>query len=127
MAKMPCEYIEALWGKVVKDELHICAFMPIKHTAKPTEISYKEYDYSDHEDEAIEHRLEMIGSIHTHPQCLDEIFSETDLRGVQDEPDIIMGICSITQEMCKGKMRKSCCIAYWPCPRPMKVIYTTRG
>lgn len=121
----PNEMMETIWGRVVGDTLHIHAFMPIKHKGKPTILTYKDYDLSDQEDEAAEEKLELLGTIHTHPNVLEEIFSEEDLRGVQDEPDIIMGICAITQEISKGKKRRNCRIAYWPCPHPMQVTYTT--
>lgn len=121
IASMPNEHLESLWGKIRGDKIYIHVFMPINHKGRPTELTYEEEDLDSQEDEAPEHNLALIGTIHTHPHCLDAVFSETDMREVQETQDIVMAICSITQD---GKSRKSCEIVYWPAPRPMKVIYT---
>jgi proteasome lid subunit RPN8/RPN11 len=112
--------METLWGKVKGDALHIHAFMPIKHKGFPARLRYEDYDLDDNEEEALEHKLELLGTIHTHPNCLDCIFSETDMREVQEAQDIVMAVCAITQD---GKGRRSCQITYWPAPRPMITVY----
>lgn len=120
----PLEMMECLWGKIRGDVLHIHAFMPIKHKGKPAELTYEDHDLEDHEDEAVERaNLTFLGSVHTHPHCLDSIFSDQDFRDVQDKTDIVMAICAITREINKGKTRRRCEIVYWPAPRPMKVLY----
>lgn len=119
----PLEHMECLWGKIRGDKLHIHAFMPIKHKGKAAELTYEDHDLEDHEEEAIESGYSLLGSIHTHPHCLDSIFSEQDFRDVQDKTDIVVAICAITREINNGKTRRRCEIVYWPAPRPMKVLY----
>lgn len=119
----PLEYMETLWGRILGTEVHIHAFMDIKHKGRYTFLTYEEEDLDNQEDEAAEHRLELLGTIHSHPDHLETIFSEGDLREVQESQDTVMGICAITQEYVKGKLRRSTDIAYWPAPRPLKICY----
>ncbi len=122
----PNEMMETLWGRVVGDTLYIHLFMPIEHKGNPTTVAYAEHDLTDQEDEAEEHKLELLGTIHSHPDCLDALFSYGDLQDIQDKTDLIMGICAVTQEFSQGKKRRNCEIAYWPCPHPMRVTYSTK-
>lgn len=119
----PKEMMECLYGRIKGTSIHIHAFMPIKHKGKPAELTYEDHDLEDHEEEAKDSNLEMIGTIHSHPHCLDSIYSEQDFRDIQDKSDIVMAICAITREINKGRTRRNCEIVYWPAPRPMKVLY----
>lgn len=123
LARMPKEYMEVLYGRIKGYKLHIHAFMPIEHKGKPAALDYEDHDLEDHEGEAVDEHLELLGSIHSHPHCLDSIYSEQDFRDVQDKTDIVIAICAITQEMKNGRMHRRCQITYWPAPRPMKVVY----
>lgn len=126
IAQYPNEMIEALWGKFVGDEIHIYAFMGVRaRYASPVIVSYEEEDLDCHEDESREYGLELVGTIHTHPNHLDGIFSEGDLREVQESQDVVMGICTIVPENIRrksgtGTIRRTK-ITYWPAPRPIKV------
>lgn len=124
IAKYPNEMMEALWGRYVGDEVHIFAFMgvPAKY-ASPTQVQYEEEDLDSHEDEAKEYNLELLGTIHTHPNHLDDIFSEGDTREVQESQDAVMGICVITKEMRRDRCISKTKITYWPAPRPLRVQY----
>ena len=116
----PKEMMEAIWGHVIGTTLHVHAFVPVEHKGRPTWLTYEEEELDDSEDDARDCKLELLGTIHTHPNCLDGIFSETDLREVQTAQDTVMGICAITQD---AKGRRSCEIVYWPTPRPMRKFY----
>lgn len=125
----PREYMETLWGRARGNTLYIYCFMPIRHTSTPDRdycpaaIWYEDEDLEDQHEEAPDHRLECLGTIHSHPDRIDSIFSEGDLREVQDKADCLMGICAITQQVSRGRTRKVCQIEYWPSPRPMEIVY----
>lgn len=123
LARMPNEYMEALWGKVVARAVHIHAFMPIKHTGKPNSIDYEDYDLESHEDESREVNLKFLGTVHTHPEPSSSEFSVEDLRSVQDSSDIVIAICLVKKKQKNGREQRRCEIVYWPAPRPMKVVY----
>lgn len=119
----PSEYIETLWGYVDGDTLNICVFMPIKHTAAPAWVDYDEEEFDHQEEEAAEYKLELLGTIHTHPDRTETHFSETDLVSAQDTQECVLGICAIEEEKREGKKRRVCRIAYWPTPRPLRITY----
>jgi proteasome lid subunit RPN8/RPN11 len=124
LRRYPLEYIESVWGRIIGTTAYIHAFMPLDHEATPDAINYDDADLWDQHDEAREEGLTVLGSIHTHPDRDDAIFSETDLREhVIDPHDRVMGICAIE---CKGKRRKLH-IAYWPGVLPCPVIYTGKA
>lgn len=120
----PKEYIETLWGYIRDGVAYVCVFMPLKHTSTPHYVDYDHIDLRSQHREAQEYELEVLGSIHTHPDRDDAIFSENDLRELQeqDNPEKIMAICAIE----KGKRRKLR-ISYWPGVLPMQVEYTNWG
>jgi proteasome lid subunit RPN8/RPN11 len=119
----PNEYMEGLWGYIRGSVIYVCAFVPMEHKGYYQHLTYKDEVLDDHEDEAREHNLEYLGTIHTHPDLLETLFSEHDLREVQNTQDAVMAICAITQEINKGKTRRVCDIAYWPAVRPFTVTY----
>ena len=125
LRKMPLEYIEALIGYVQDGVAHVCLFIPFEHTATSRYIYYDEDAYEDCNDEAKEHHLVHIGSVHSHPRCKDAMFSEEDLADSSgDTRDLIMGVCAIEVRHKAGKTRRRCRIAYWPGVPPLKVDYT---
>jgi proteasome lid subunit RPN8/RPN11 len=125
----PVEYMETLWGRVRGGAIYVYVFMPIEHTGeawkkdRPAALWYEDEDLDEQQEEAREHRLECLGTIHSHPDNLDSIFSEGDLREIQGTTDCLMGICAITRQVSKGRTRKVCQVEYWPSPRPMEVVY----
>ncbi len=118
---MPNEHIEALWGYVHDGIAYVCVFMPVKHEGSPEELTYDPAELLTQKRDAHAYRMEVLGSIHTHPDRDETIFSEGDLRELQTYPEMIMAICAI--ELVEGKRRK-CHIAYWPGIKPLKVGYT---
>ncbi len=124
ISKMPNECIEALYGKIKGNEIRIYAFMPIEHTATKNSIYYDDEIYDESEQDAADIGLQYFGSVHSHPECSDCRFSETDLMTIQETQDIVMGICSILSSEKEGKKRHKTKVEYWPAPRPFKVIYS---
>jgi proteasome lid subunit RPN8/RPN11 len=121
LRRYPLEYIETLWGRIEGTTAYVHAFMPLKHSATPDQIDYDDADLWDQHDEARDEQLTVLGSIHTHPDRDEAIFSEGDLREhIIDPHDRVMGICAIE---CKGKRRK-CRVIYWPGVLPCLVTYT---
>lgn len=129
----PMEYIEALWGFIRKDVLYVCVFMPMEQNVdnegtpikpKNNSVSYAEDELDSHEDEAKEHRLTLLGTVHTHPDCSLTHFSEGDLLDQLDSQETVFGICAIEtiETKSKGKKcRRQCKIAYWPSIRPLHI------
>ena len=105
----PFETIEALWGKTRGDILYICAFVKMnidKRTLRTLNYDDQELDF--HEEDAAEAGLKLIGTIHSHPNADDTIFSEQDLRDSQESNELVMGICAIINpEKGKKGRRKS--------------------
>jgi proteasome lid subunit RPN8/RPN11 len=128
LRRLPNEYLETLWGYVRGTTAYVCVFMPLEHKARPQSLEYNDCDWEHDADEAREHNLHLIGSIHSHPRREDTVFSETDARGVFDTSEIIMGICSIENPTkANGLTRRKCRVDYYPCPRPLDVKYSNWG
>jgi len=119
----PLEHMEALWGEIRGDTLYICAFIPMDFTQSMKTLSYDDQELDDHEDDAKEAGYSFLGTIHTHPNCKDTRFGDTDLEHSQDSQEMVMGICAI-EVLNEGKKtkRKVCRIAYWPTVRPLQVV-----
>ena len=119
----PYEHIEALWGRIRGDTLHICAFVQMEHKATTKDIDYTDDELDNHEDDAREAGYELLGTIHSHPDCDDDRFGDTDLEMSQESQEIVMGILAIETKT-KGKKlrRRRTRIAYWPTVRPLKVV-----
>src|SRR5271166_4200737 len=97
----PKERIEALWGYVRGDTAYICAFMRCELKSQSSMmIKTVDDDLDNHEDDAAETvivdsvtgqriKLELLGTIHTHPDCDDAVLSEHDIRDCQNaqEPE----------------------------------------
>lgn len=118
---MPYEYVEALWGYIQGDVVHICKFVPIKHRSGLTWLEYQNEEVEQQKIAAREVGLQVLGSIHTHPDRNETIFSEHDLRDIQENPEPIMAICAI--EVRPGR-RSVLRISYWPGVHPISVYYT---
>jgi len=123
--RLPHEYQENLWGRQRGNIIYVHAFVPITQTATPTAIYYDDDEMHESAEDAKEHRLVMLGSIHSHPDRHETLFSEGDLRQHLLDPDIIMGICAI-EDVWKGDtlVRRRCHVAYWPGVLPMSLEYT---
>lgn len=128
LACYPYEHIEALWGYVRGEVLYIVAFMAMEHKVSIKHIYYTDQELDDHEDDAREAGLEFLGTIHTHPDCNDNRFGDTDLEMSQDSQECVMGICAIETKRKNPKTKKvkklprrRTLVAYWPTVRPLVV------
>jgi hypothetical protein len=125
----PFEHMEALWGQVRGEVLYVCAFIRLEHQVSIRTIRYDELELDEHEDDAREAGLEFLGTIHSHTNCEDDRFGDTDLANVQESQETIQGICAIQTKVkdektkkLKPLSRRRCRIAYWPTVRPLEVV-----
>jgi proteasome lid subunit RPN8/RPN11 len=123
LRRFPLEYIEALWGYIRGNTLYICAFVSMNHRASKRAIWYEDQELDEHEEDAAEAGYGLLGTIHTHPNCSDARFGDTDLEQSQDTQELVLGICAIQIITVGRKERKKCLLAYWPVVRPMLVIH----
>jgi proteasome lid subunit RPN8/RPN11 len=123
LRRFPLEYIEALWGQIRGDILYICAFVRMEvDKATIKSLYYDEQELDFHVEDAKEAGLQFLGTIHSHPNCEDTRFGDTDLENVQDSGEIVMGIAAI-QRIGEGrKKRKRCILEYWPVVHPLITI-----
>ena len=119
LSRYPREYLEALWGKLHGDTLYIVAFVKAEHKGTRHSCEYHEQELDFHEEDAAEHGLHFLGTIHSHPNAADTRFGDCDLEDCQDNQEAIMGIAAI-EKLPNGK--KKCRISYWPAPRPLETV-----
>jgi proteasome lid subunit RPN8/RPN11 len=116
---MPDEYIETLYGYVDGSTAYICAFVDCEHEGTPAQVTYDDDELDSHEHHARKNGLELLGTIHSHPDREDPLYSHADARDCFDKKkESLFGICAIS---ITGKRRK-CNIAYWPAVQPLPVI-----
>jgi proteasome lid subunit RPN8/RPN11 len=121
---LPNEYLETMYGFIKDDEVYICAFMEFEHESSPVDISYDDDDLVRDQNHAQANGLTMLGTIHTHPDREDALYSESDARSCwETKQEIVFGICAISN---KGKRRK-CHVAYWPGVEPLPVTYVNHS
>jgi proteasome lid subunit RPN8/RPN11 len=120
LRRYPLEYVEALWGHVRGDVLYVCVFMPLTHKATTcaiVDLEEFENELDDHEDQAPEHKQELLGTIHTHPDSL-SVPSQFDTESTFSTQEAVMGICSIDR---KSSARTKTSVTYWPRYNPLEV------
>jgi proteasome lid subunit RPN8/RPN11 len=121
LSALPNEHMETLWGNVTGHVANIHVFMPLQHSSTPESVTYNDTEIAAQRREARKYDLEYLGSIHTHPDRNEVLFSEPDLRELQKNYEAIMGICAI-ENLPSGRRRLR--IAYWPGVLPFQVEYT---
>lgn len=128
----PKELIEALWGYVRGDTAYICAFVKCEiEKSTPSSVKTSATELDDHEDDAHDAevfdtvsgqriKLELLGTIHTHPDCDDAVLSEHDIRDSLNTQESMMAVCAI-QLPKEGKKQRKTVLQYWPALRPLSV------
>ncbi len=101
LRRYPREYMETIWGRVRGGEAYIYAFHPIKHEGDKERITYEPVEIEEQRDEeAPLEKMELLGTIHTHPDSGIEP-SQSDWETARVDGDMIIGICQIG--MSKGR------------------------
>ena len=134
LRRNPKEYAEALWGYVRGDTAYICAFLKCDFKDPTTSSIYIPPEELDaHEDDANDTtiidkvdgqkmKLELLGTIHTHPDREFAVVSDFDIWDQLDSQESIQGVCAI--EIKNKNTKKERCITrieYWPAVRPLSV------
>jgi len=119
LRRYPKEYLESLWGEKRGDILYVVAFVKTEHKGTRKQCEYDEQELDFHEEDAAEHGLHFLGTIHSHPNVSDTRFGDCDLEDCQDNQEAIMGIAAV-ERLPNG--RKKCRLAYWPAPRPIPTV-----
>src|SRR5271154_903650 len=99
LKRYPKELMEMIWGKVTSQGVDIFAFHPVEHKPSKLSCEYTSHTESDIEaqrdEEAPSFNLEVLGTIHSHPDCSDASPSEADWELTVIDKEIISGICLI--------------------------------
>jgi proteasome lid subunit RPN8/RPN11 len=120
LSHMPNEYMEVMYGYVEDDTLVVCAFVDIDHEGTPKSIAYDQEEIDRQKGLAEKSGLVLLGTIHTHPDREEGIYSECDARDSYHNEEKLFAICSI--HMKSGK-RRTVDIWYWPGVTPLEVEY----
>lgn len=90
----PKEYVELVYGKVVRNDYCIVAFVEPEQEATPHFVMWMEDEDADTLDDSPRSPI-LLGSIHSHPRETDASPSEFDWRRQSRSGDQIAGICAI--------------------------------
>jgi proteasome lid subunit RPN8/RPN11 len=97
----PLEHLETVWGRITADGIHIFAFHPIDHKPTRNTCEYTENTEADFEgqrdEDAPKWKLEVLGTIHSHPDCSDASPSEADWELSVESKETISGIYLINK------------------------------
>lgn len=123
LQRKPHEYIESLLGYVRRDTLYIAMFVPMEHDGKLTKVNYDDDELDEHDEDAKEVHLELLGTIHTHYESGDATLSEHDIRDIQETQEAVVAILNIEMRNKDGNPLRRCKteIAYWPALRPFTI------
>ena len=90
----PLEFLEQMVGRIIDGQARIYAFRELEHEATRFEVTIDED--LDPMTEGLEdvRRLEILGTIHTHPQSTVEP-SNVDWHAMARDRELVMGICAI--------------------------------
>ena len=104
LRRYPKEYMETVWGFVRGDIVYICALYPLEHDGKRDACLYTFDDIDAQQEDAADFKLEVIGTIHTHPDggCAP---SEDDWETSTRDGDVVSGICQILRKNNRRRCR----------------------
>lgn len=92
----PKERLEVVWGKKINQyEYHIYVFDTIEQRATTKSVAYEPSDYLLSKECAEQAGLIVLGTIHSHPDCLDATPSECDYDNSLRMGEYISGIALI--------------------------------
>lgn len=108
LRRYPREYMETIFGRATGGAVHIFAFHPIPHDATRAACYYAPQEIESQREDAEEHKLELLGTIHSHPDGGSSP-SEEDWETAGSDGEIVSGICQIL----KRKNRLRCRIRFY--------------
>lgn len=108
LKKYPLEYMETIFGSVKNNVIQIVFFSPIDHSATTNSCQYSLHaieEQQDKEDLTEFRNLQMLGTIHSHPDAPIEP-SEGDWYTSRTDGDIVSGIYQICPRKGRRKYGK---------------------
>ena len=92
----PRELMETVWGRITPQGIDVFTFHPIDHKGTRAKCEFTANTDADLEgqrdEEAPEYKQELLGTIHSHPDCSDASPSEADWEIAVSSKEIISGI-----------------------------------
>ncbi len=87
------EIIEQIVGRIVNSQARIFAFRELEYQATRSQVIMDD-DANPMVEGGDEMQFQILGTIHTHPQDTVDP-SELDWKSMQDDGELVMGICAI--------------------------------
>lgn len=104
-AAAPKEYIAAAFGTASRNgDAEIVAFGSLPHGATVAECEVDAVDLTECRRKVVGSGLYFLGTVHSHPDCIDASPSEVDWLSTEAMDDLLTGICALRK---KGKRRYS--------------------
>lgn len=113
------EYVEALFGKIIKGVPTVTLFYDVDHTADGAACYFAQMEILQVSLVAEEYGLEFLGTIHTHigtDTCAHP--SRTDIKSAKESGETIFGVVHLYEDS-KGKRRSV--TEFYPAKDPTKV------
>lgn len=112
LAAYPNETMQTLWGRLSGNSVIVTSMRTPEQKVSETEVVFYEDDLSS---PAVDTREQYLGTIHSHPECLDATPSQVDWDTSFEAGEYVFGIMRIVKKV-NGRFTTE--VAWWE-PRPM--------